>query len=132
MGISTYSISAIINNAKEKNYELLINNIKDAAETYYQECKYNEYTNDIDNFCIFDDKNLITTLGELVMYGYLKSNDTDSSSSQKIVNPKDDKDITDCQIKITNNNGNINIKNNKYENEKECSNNKEEKCPCSY
>ena len=109
MGISTYSISAIINNAKEKNYQLLINNIKDAAETYYQECKFNEYTNDIVNFCIFDDKDLITTLGELVMYGYLKSNDPDSSSSQRIFNPKDDEDITNCQIKITNNNRNITV-----------------------
>ncbi len=106
MGISTYSISAIINNAKEKNYELLINNIKDAAETYYQECKYNEYTNDMGITCSSDS---ITTLGDLVMYGYLKSNDPDSSSSQKIVNPKNDEDITTCQIKITNNNGNITV-----------------------
>ena len=36
MGIATFSITAIIKNSKEKNYQLLITNIKDAAETYYQ------------------------------------------------------------------------------------------------
>lgn len=107
MGISTYSISAIIKNSKEKNYELLINNIKDAAENYYQECKY---SNNTGITCSRDDEgNLITKLESLVTYGYLKSNDTDSSSSQKIVNPKDNVDITNCQIKITYSGGNINV-----------------------
>lgn len=107
MGISTYSISAIINNSKEKNYELLINNIKDAAENYYQECKYSNNTGIV---CSRDDEGkLITKLESLVTYGYLKSNDTDSSSSQKIVNPKDNVDITNCQIKITYSGGNINV-----------------------
>lgn len=107
MGISTYSISAIIKNSKEKNYELLINNIKDAAENYYQECKY---SNNTGITCSTDDEGkLITKLESLVTYGYLKSNDTDSSSSQKIVNPKDNEDITNCQIKITYSGGNINV-----------------------
>lgn len=104
MGISTYSISAIIKNSKEKNYELLINNIKDAAETYYQECKY---SNNTGITCSSDGT---TTLGQLVTYGYLKSNDSESSSSQKIVNPKDNKDITNCQIQITYNAGSIEVK----------------------
>lgn len=104
MGISTYSISAIIKNSKEKNYELLINNIKDAAETYYQECKYSNNTG------IACSSDSITTLGQLVKYGYLKSNDSESSSSQKIVNPKDNEDITDCQIQITYNAGSIKVK----------------------
>ena len=104
MGISTYSISAIIKNSKEKNYELLINNIKDAAENYYQECKYSNNTG------ITCSSDSITTLGQLVTYGYLKSNDSESSSSQKIVNPKDNKDITDCQIQITYNAGSIKVK----------------------
>ena len=107
MGISTYSISAIIKNSKEKNYELLINNIKDAAETYYQECKYSNNTG------ITCSNDSITTLGQLVTYGYLKSNDSESSSSQKIVNPKDNKDITNCQIQITYNAGSIEVKANK-------------------
>lgn len=108
MGISTYSISAIIKNSKEKNYELLINNIKDAAENYYQECKYSNNTGIV---CSRDDEGkLITKLESLVTYGYLKSNDTDSSSSQKIVNPKDNKDITNCQIQITYNAGSIEVK----------------------
>lgn len=107
MGISTYSISAIIKNSKEKNYELLINNIKDAAENYYQECKY---SNNTGITCSTDDEGkLITTLKALVKYGYLKSNDTESSSSQMLINPKDNVDIINCQIKITYSGGNINV-----------------------
>ncbi len=40
IGIASYSINAIIKNSQEKNYQLLINNIYDATEVYYQECKF--------------------------------------------------------------------------------------------
>ena len=44
IGIASYSINAIIKNSQEKNYQLLINNIYDATEVYYQECKYTNNT----------------------------------------------------------------------------------------
>ena len=104
MGIGTYSITTIINNSKEKNYESLISNIKDGAETYYQECKYSKESiinmfgnkQDADNFC---DYNL--TLGELVKYGYVKGNDTDNNKNFSLSNPKDNKDISGCIVNIT-------------------------------
>ena len=39
MGIGAFSITQIIKSAKEKDYKLLIENINNAAELYYQECK---------------------------------------------------------------------------------------------
>ena len=104
MGIATFSITAIIKNSKEKNYQLLITNIKDAAETYYQECKY---TNNTGITCT---ENLNIHLEDLLKYGYLKGNSTDNDKKQTIVNPNDNVDISKCQIKISYSNSTIEVK----------------------
>lgn len=108
MGIATFSITAIIKNSKEKNYQLLITNIKDAAETYYQECKY---SNNTGITCSKNnDGSLKTTLGELLTYGYLKGNGTEGTNV--ITNPqKNDTDISSCSIIIKYNNGSIKVEN---------------------
>lgn len=107
MGIATFSITAIIKNSKEKNYQLLITNIKDAAETYYQECKY---TNNTGITCTKDDSgNLNITLEDLLKYGYLKGNSTNNDKNQTIVNPNDNVDISKCQIEISYSNGTIEV-----------------------
>ena len=109
MSIGTYSIINIINNSKEKTYELLISHIKDSSEVYYQECKFSKETiikmfnGDKDAANIFCDNNI--TIGELVEYGYLKGNSTDSNKKYTIVNPKDNNNISNCEIKISYNNG---------------------------
>lgn len=97
VSISAYAITNIINSAKEKNYELLIKNIKDASETYYQECKYSDIT------C-----NDTVTLQELVNYGYLKGNGT-KDNKMEIINPKDNKNIGACSIAVKNENGKLTI-----------------------
>ena len=38
--IGGVSISSIMKNARENEYKLLVSNIKDAVEAYYQECTY--------------------------------------------------------------------------------------------
>lgn len=109
MGIATFSITAIIKNSKEKNYQLLITNIKDAAETYYQECKYSNNTG-ITCSKNNTDGSLKTTLGELLTYGYLKGNDTEGKNV--ITNPqKNNIDISSCSIIIKYNNGSISVEN---------------------
>lgn len=105
VSISAYAITNIINSAKEKNYELLIKNIKDASETYYQECKYSDIT------C-----NDTVTLQYLVDYGYLKGNGTEDNeidnkidNKMKIVNPKNNKDIGECSISVKYEDGKLTI-----------------------
>ena len=104
VSISAYAITNIINSAKEKNYELLKKNIKDASETYYQECKYSDIT------C-----NDTVTLQYLVDYGYLKGNGTEDKKMEnvnpkmKIVNPKNNKDIGECSIAVKYENGKLTI-----------------------
>ena len=100
VSISAYAITNIINSAKEKNYELLIKNIKDASETYYQECKY---SNNSGITC--DDT---VKLQDLVNYGYLKGNGT-GYNKMVIVNPKDNKNIGACSIAVKNENGKLTI-----------------------
>ena len=108
VSISAYAITNIINSAKEKNYELLIKNIKDASETYYQECKYSNNTGITCNDTV--------TLQELVNYGYLKGNGTEDNkidnkidNKMKIVNPKNNEYIGDCCIAVKYENGKLTI-----------------------
>ena len=102
MSIGTFSVLAILKNAKEKNYNLLLNNIKDASELYYQECKYAN-SNNSGITC-----NLTKTkLGDLVKYGYLKGNSTVKVSNNikekdkyTLVNPINDQNIENCYISV--------------------------------
>ena len=100
--IGTYAITGIIKSAKDNNYELLIDQVRDASELYYQECKYGSGVVD----CTYNpsnNKQLVTTLSKLVEYGYLKGNSenkSDGTSNFKVVDPRDDTDISSCQITI--------------------------------
>ena len=128
IGIGTYSITTIINNAKDRNYQLLITNIKDAAEAYYQECryepasKYQQYvygynqgeddeTNGKGIICKLDaEKNYQTTLGDLVKYGFLKGNaKNDDDYKYSVSNPYDEEDISTCKISISFSNGHVHV-----------------------
>lgn len=97
VGVSAYSIIGVLNSIKENNYKLLIDNIKKASETYYQECVYG-------NKCIFDEN---ISLGDLVLNGYLSSNNEDDKS--KVINPITNKDISNCIITIGYSNFSITI-----------------------
>ena len=99
MSIGAYSVINVINAAKRENYNLLIKNIKDAAQAYYQECRYGDIT------CNSDGN---TSLGNLVNYGFLKGNSTDNDNF-KLINPNTEESISECVIKITSDNGVINV-----------------------
>ena len=116
MGIGSYSIIGIIKDSRQKDYELLIENINSAVEEYYIECKY-----DKPDISGWECSNVIE-LSKLVEYGYLKSNSTDGSSV--LVNPKDNKKISDCMIEYSYVDGKIKID--------AKGNNSTNSCPTSY
>ena len=97
MSIGGYAIIQVVNGSKKEDYNTLVSNIKSAAETYYQECKYvnkNQTVNGI--LCNNTNDTYTLTLGSLVSYGYLTGN----NGNLGIVNPKDNVDIKDCSINI--------------------------------
>ena len=106
MGIGSYTITGVLKRAKEKDYNLLIDNIKDSLELYYQECKY---ASNLGITCNINANSFTTTLGTLVNYGFLKGNSTDSSENSVLVNPNDNRDISECEVKYTYNSGSISI-----------------------
>ena len=109
MTLGTYSVINVIKTSKEENLKLLRKNIKSAADNYYIECKYSfdsvkeMFTTETEasTFCnrgISNDYHAADdgiTLGELVQYGYLSSNNKDKI----LVNPNTDEKIADCRIK---------------------------------
>lgn len=103
MGISAFAIVSVINNSKEKNYDLLITNIKDGAEVYYQECKY------ANNSGITCSSNGNVSLGDLVKYGYVKGNDQDNKGKYSLVNPNDNEPINSCVINVAFSGGKVRV-----------------------
>lgn len=98
MGIGGYSIINIMEGSKEEDYQLLLENINSAVELYYQECTF------VTKTC----SNPIT-LGFLVENGYLKGNSTNDDDTFTLVNPKDNNNISSCEISYTENNGVITV-----------------------
>ena len=131
MGIGSYSIIGIIKDSRQKDYELLIENINSAVEEYYIECKYDDGTTvscpklESDGYYYID-------LSDLVDNGYLKGNDVaivveDGKEKEKsiLVNPMDNKKmIGDCKIRYKYNAGEISIE--------MLGNNSTNSCPDSY
>ena len=95
VGIAGYSITAIIKNSKEKDYQLLVKEIKNSVELYYQECNF------VDNNC-----NSNITLGFLVNSGFLKGNNVGDDDKSTIMNPNNNVNISQCSIKYSYNNVN--------------------------
>ena len=93
MGFGSYAVLGIINNNKENNYKLLIDEIYNSVGLYYQECRYVNRDDD----CLDGDVEI--TLGNLVNNGYLKGNH--ENDMMKLVNPNNNEEITDCIIKFT-------------------------------
>lgn len=94
-----------VDTAKEKSYNSLIKNIITSSKLYYEECEYgdlmdaNKYG---DYACSISGATIDTTLGTLANTGFLDVNEIDKNTNKKIVrDPKTDKDISSCKIKIT-------------------------------
>ena len=97
MSLGAFTIVGIMNSTKRKNCDLLVTHIKDAAEVYYQECKFVKNTSIT---CESIPDGYTISLGSLVQYGYLKGNSKDSEGSFSLVNPNNNESITDCLIEV--------------------------------
>ena len=104
MGVGGYTITGLIQNNKEKSYSLLITEIKESLNTYYQECRY------VDKVC---GKTGNIILGDLVDKGFLKGNSTIETGVNKgkftLVNPNTGDNIYNCSIDWEYNDGKFNI-----------------------
>lgn len=101
------SILDSINASRDSSYKILIGNIKTAAETYYQECEYGDLSdkNKYGSYaCSIDASSITIPLSSLANTGFLKVSDTKKVAGKEVkvvLNPKNNADMSDCQIKIT-------------------------------
>lgn len=102
--IVTPSVIEYVNSAKNTSYNLLIQNTISASKTYYEECEYGDLS-DRSKYksyaCQINGSTITTTLGALANTGMLSVNDVDSDNKKIVINPKDNTDISSCNIKIT-------------------------------
>ena len=116
--LGAISITSVITNSKEKNRTLLLENIKTAAENFYNDCKYMDpnkividdlSTTADGNLCQFQRQSLpLVQLSTLVNKGLLSSNKTrDNTGTGKLFDPKTNEDISDCTINILYQDGKI-------------------------
>lgn len=121
--IGTYSITRIIKSSKDKNYDLLLKNIKSAARVYYQECRYAnnaKTTGDYDGaWCEYVEftypdgtkiKGYTITIYGLVNYGYLTGNSKYKVGSEEryaVVDPRTNENIGECIIGLEYDSGNL-------------------------
>jgi len=112
--IGSYAITEIIKSSKEKNYQLLVENIETAAEMLYQDCKYvTGPSSDTGNECHFygtsPNDYLQVSLSKLITAGFLSSNKTKEQTGV-LYNPKEDnKEISGCIIQIKKVSGKIKV-----------------------
>lgn len=113
--VGAYSIINYLNKAKEKSYDLLIENIKIGAQELFVECENIDIMGDTimkdacDSFvksyheCQTNaraDKCVHVSFRDLAKYGFLKT--SESKEDNKIIkNPINDKDISNCIIGVT-------------------------------
>jgi len=111
--IATPSILSMINTSKNSSYDIMVDNIRIAAEEAYEEIEY--FDSKIYNYSILGKDNTLVLLNEnkitvdlqtLVGNGFLsgKNNDaTDEENKNKkiIINPKTNNDIGNCEIEVT-------------------------------
>jgi len=103
--IAVPSVASLLNQGKEKSYEILKNNLPTAAENYITECIGDNTVvcSNIDINQIYESTGLTITAGELLNNGFLNvSTDLieNSNSGKKIYNPVTQKDVSNC-LKVT-------------------------------
>lgn len=101
--IVTPSVIEYVNSAKNTSYNLLIKSIVSASKTYYEECEYGDLSDNSkyrSYACQINGNTIITTLGALANTGMLSVNDVDSDNKKIVINPKDNTDISSCDVII--------------------------------
>ena len=104
--IVTPSVIEYVNSAKNTSYNLLIQNTISASKTYYEECEYGDLS-DSSKYgsyaCKINGSTITTTLVAQANTGMLSVNNVDPNDKNKkiVINPKDNTDISSCNITIT-------------------------------
>lgn len=94
--IATISITGVIsvmNNSKNSEYKVLIKNIETGAKMFYEDCEYGTLVGN--SVCNKTGDTYTIKLSDLTKYGFLTGN-----SNGKVINPKDNKNISGCEITI--------------------------------
>lgn len=102
------SILDSLSASRNSSYKILINNIKTAAETYYQECEYGDLSDKTkygDYACtIMEGKKINTTIEALANTGILKVSESDKNNILIVLDPRDTtQNLNRCQIQIIKN-----------------------------
>lgn len=97
-----------VDSSKEASYDILIKNIVTAAKTYYEECEYGDLSNKEkygEYVCIITDKTITIKLSDLANTGFLSvsAKDVDGNNKKQVLDPRNNNNISDCQITITKN-----------------------------
>ena len=100
--------------SKEASYQLLVKNIVTASKSYYEECEYGDLSNKEkygeEYACEIkieknDDNNnyyyIELTLSDLANTGFLSVKDVDENNKKQVLDPRNNNNISDCQITIT-------------------------------
>ena len=119
-GIAINGVLSSINSSKEASYSLLVNNIKSASRSMYEEVENKKIlSSDIDLYnydlegnvldsVVISDSSITTNLQSLVNNGFLTSVSNKcvdlncpNQNSKLILNPRNNEDIGSCTIKIS-------------------------------
>lgn len=106
MIITVPNVVEYVKSSKETSYKILIKNTISASKTYYEECEYGDLSDrsKYESYaCQINGNTITTTLGALANTGMLSVKDVDSNDKTKkiVLNPKDNTDISSCNITIT-------------------------------
>ena len=86
--VVSFSINSTLSISKEKSYNILKNNIINMTNMYIMECEAN--TINCSNDYVWNDNKTSFYANKLVLRGY--------SSQEELINPINDKDISNCLI----------------------------------
>ena len=86
--VVSFSINSTLSISKEKSYDILKNNIINMANMYIMECEAN--TINCSNDYVWNDNKTSFYANKLVLRGY--------SSQEELINPINEKDISNCLI----------------------------------
>lgn len=97
VGITIPVTLSVVNKAKDKELQLLIDNIASASKNMAMECN----TNDTLDICSKMNSLTGISLEELAINGFL-SYDRDKDNNVVIINPKSNSNVASCKINVRN------------------------------
>lgn len=105
LAITVPSVVEYVKGSENASYNILIKNTLSASKTYYEECEYGDLS-DSSKYgsyaCQINGNTITTSLGALANTGMLSVKDVDPNDKNKkiVLNPKDNKDISLCNVTI--------------------------------